>query len=632
MANKTVYPYGQNGTLPSGYPIADDLGTDSAQQALSARQGKVIGDYLFPGEESVDIASIADANYTIADKGSNEGSAWGAGKHKAIPVVAGQKITLSVASTDNGGYYCWFTSYSAPSASTSPTYFLLGWGRAWLAGSKTMIVPAGATYLIVNTKNASNTVFTWSLKREVAAGNNFVTENSDEFTVPSTEAIDLDSVELSNYSLGDVNWTRNAANNWGKHKAIPVTPGKVYRVRVASGRGYIGFLTSAYVAPTSASAIPYTKGTRGFLQASNGWKEYQAPSNAAYLCLCYQDGAGNSGAWEMSEKTTITLGEAFAEQALLKDSVADNLMDGGRDVPLSAEQGKVLRSFITDGIPAGMERHEYTGSSVRLARKHHVAASKVATVGVNMFQGGACYGDYLFMFKSNNTTCWIYNLASSSLIQTITIPEEERGFVATCHCNTVNFGPSKYDADDPFPLIYVSTGYSDGTNTGVLVYRIVATTENDVTTYALTLVQTVKFPGTSWTEFLVGDERDCYICVGDTTYRMRMPTLSQGDITLDFSNALDTYRVTPQPSWYNGSRGQNRIYNGGKIFMVSGVPQDDEKSLFISIDLVTGKREIEIDLIETFGWTAEPETIFIWHGRLCVAFANSANVYALYFE
>ena len=42
MANKTVYPYGQNGTLPSGYPIANDLVTDDAAQALSAAQGVVL--------------------------------------------------------------------------------------------------------------------------------------------------------------------------------------------------------------------------------------------------------------------------------------------------------------------------------------------------------------------------------------------------------------------------------------------------------------------------------------------------------------------------------------------------------------------------------------------------------------
>lgn len=39
MENKTIYPFGQNGKLPSGYPIADDTITDRADIALSARQG-----------------------------------------------------------------------------------------------------------------------------------------------------------------------------------------------------------------------------------------------------------------------------------------------------------------------------------------------------------------------------------------------------------------------------------------------------------------------------------------------------------------------------------------------------------------------------------------------------------------
>lgn len=47
MANQTVYPYGQDGQLPSGYPIADDLNTNSAQQALSARQGNILGNTIY---------------------------------------------------------------------------------------------------------------------------------------------------------------------------------------------------------------------------------------------------------------------------------------------------------------------------------------------------------------------------------------------------------------------------------------------------------------------------------------------------------------------------------------------------------------------------------------------------------
>lgn len=46
MANTTVYPFGTSGSLPSGYPIADDLQTNSAQQALSAKQGVVLNNKI----------------------------------------------------------------------------------------------------------------------------------------------------------------------------------------------------------------------------------------------------------------------------------------------------------------------------------------------------------------------------------------------------------------------------------------------------------------------------------------------------------------------------------------------------------------------------------------------------------
>lgn len=46
MANYPINPYGQNAEIPSGYPIADNLTTDSAQQALSAKQGVMLKDMI----------------------------------------------------------------------------------------------------------------------------------------------------------------------------------------------------------------------------------------------------------------------------------------------------------------------------------------------------------------------------------------------------------------------------------------------------------------------------------------------------------------------------------------------------------------------------------------------------------
>lgn len=47
MANKTVYPYGTEGSLPSSIGLINDLQTGGVDKALTAEQGKVIGDVLF---------------------------------------------------------------------------------------------------------------------------------------------------------------------------------------------------------------------------------------------------------------------------------------------------------------------------------------------------------------------------------------------------------------------------------------------------------------------------------------------------------------------------------------------------------------------------------------------------------
>jgi hypothetical protein len=204
----------------------------------------------------------------------------------------------------------------------------------------------------------------------------------------------------------------------------------------------------------------------------------------------------------------------------------------------------------------------------------------------------------------------------------------------------VNFGHEFYDTNDPFPLIYVSTGYAWDGYTGALVYRVVVTTENDTTTYSLSLVQTLKMPNIEgvgvWTEFVIGDDDDCYLCytASRVIYRMKMPKLSEGDITFDISNALDVYNFTPQPASWDNSSGQGRIYYNGKIVYVSGVPSRSEKRLFVSLDLATRKREVVIDLT-TLGLTTEPETVFLWNGKMCIIFISSTsttNIVALYFE
>lgn len=423
------------------------------------------------------------------------------------------------------------------------------------------------------------------------------------YIMDTYDDIDLSQITESDFSL--------AANGiWypnGKHKVVPVTPGQILRITVqgveGSDGGFWAFFTSAYTPPTNyGQRAPYVSSMSGRTWLVSGSLETVAPIDAEYLCICTVDGAG-AKTWSVG---------LFVEKSLL------------------VKRSELPSDLWSSEIPDGLSKHEYSGPLVTAEEKHNVATQQVATITAVGCQGGACFGDNLFLFNENNTTCWVYNLSTSTLIQTITIPSSERGFVSNCHSNTANFGTEYYDAGDQFPLVYVSTGYNDGTDSGVLVYRIVATTANDSTTYSLSLVQTVKIPGTEWSEFIVGDDGDCFVKFTNIgiIYRMVMPKLSDGDFTFNFSEALNEYKITPQT--YN-SLNQCHLYIGGKMYLISGQSDQGHQSLFIVLNLATQKREVVIDLYNTLGISGEPEALFVWNGHFCIAFRSSNKIYALYF-
>lgn len=64
MANKTVYPYGTGGSLPSSVGIINDLTTGGADKALSAEQGKVLGQAIveatFPEEAKLQLITTLE--------------------------------------------------------------------------------------------------------------------------------------------------------------------------------------------------------------------------------------------------------------------------------------------------------------------------------------------------------------------------------------------------------------------------------------------------------------------------------------------------------------------------------------------------------------------------------------------
>lgn len=624
MANQTVYPYGTGGSLPSSIGIINDLTTGGADKALSAEQGKVLGGKIGGG-----LQEILSANLTHADGSVGSNGNWGSGSHVTIPVTPGEEITVTAISmTTNGGYCAFVYDQSASIGKKIPS--APGSSIWWQGGTPSnLVVPTYAKYIVLTTTSLSYST-EYSFKRTLP--DNYVSregfEEIQDILVPIYEDVDLSGLtEVNLYPDSTV--TPRKWKEGGSHIAVPVTPGDNIRVNILTNNGSGGwyfFVTNSYQSSlTTGKIIPLVGNLTWLFYPDVDGVVVSVPGDAAYICFCKN--GNNNATWDLDKQKT-------SESGILTDKdIVNNLTTGGADKPLSAEQGKVLAGKISDGIPVGLTTHQYIGEPVKIGRTHLVACGAVSQITSILSQGGACFGDFLFMFRDNNTG-WIYNLATSTLIQTFTIPEGELGFVSNCHYNTVNFGTEYYDDNDPFPLIYISTGYASDGYSGALAYRIVATTENDSTTFSFSLVQTIKIPGSGWTEFVTGDENDCYICYTSQRkiYRMKMPTLSQGDVTFDLSQAIDVYQFTPQPAWYNGSSGQGRVYYDGRIYFVAGEPSKSQTLLFVGLDLSSRRRVVEIDLQSTFGFTAEPEAVFIWNGHFCIVFRQTASVYALYFD
>ena len=87
MANNSVYPYGTDGTLPSGIAIVNDLTTGGADKALSAEMGKELGELLNINGEAV--VTPATSDYRVG-AGAKAGGWWY--KENNQDVLRGQKI------------------------------------------------------------------------------------------------------------------------------------------------------------------------------------------------------------------------------------------------------------------------------------------------------------------------------------------------------------------------------------------------------------------------------------------------------------------------------------------------------------------------------------------------------------
>jgi hypothetical protein len=171
-------------------------------------------------------------------------------------------------------------------------------------------------------------------------------------------------------------------------------------------------------------------------------------------------------------------------------------------------------------------------------------------------QGAACYDGFLVIMSDSqyHKELAFVDMDNLKIIQSGKYDQGGTGY----HNNSVFFGTEKYDVSDQYPVIYAAQGKTNSDHS-ILVYRIVITDG----VYSLELVQTINTPAPSGTYKLYNNDaylgKDGYLWLigldksnGDnnvTDYvvaKFAMPTLSQGDVTLTESDALDYYTLPYQ--------------------------------------------------------------------------------------
>lgn len=251
--------------------------------------------------------------------------------------------------------------------------------------------------------------------------------------------------------------------------------------------------------------------------------------------------------------------------------------------------------------------------------------------GAKSGQGCAVYGDYFFQLYSNDSsTITLYNLDTKAKIQDITVT----GITNTrAHGNTATFG-KKYENSDPFPLMYVPSGYAPTTtSTEYQIYVLRFSESSGV--YSASVIQTITVDydkASSWIEAVVdADLERLWIKDGSTSWKCYiLPSTSSTTVTINEETSNVYSFILPPWNYTTGkSSAQGHIYYKGKIIFASGVPsyanEGPEACCIVVINTRTMCRESiiwlsDIGLTNGTDNTYEPEGVFIRNNELYICF------------
>lgn len=331
---KTIYPFGQTGQLPTGVGIVDDVHTAAVDKALSARMGKYLNDRIGEELNDLDVDSLE-----VFDCSLGTGQWYGAGRHKTIAVTPGQRLYLTFthsSSLNNSiAYFAWLTDFTDPPTSQADIPFVSGTARleVEIGVTQELTAPEGAAFLVINRLDGGGNTQDWSVK-VVLDDQKSIYSKLDECQLeklprlldyvsppapPIESMIDISEISVQSYGLqlqGNV-WADTAA----RHIAIPVIPGNKLKIVFAAASSpsntiaFWAWFTSAYQAPITIGAnIPYVDGTSVNNANLNNPLYVTVPAGASFLCLNVRNSTRSVESWEIYHTTADRAENSVTEQ------------------------------------------------------------------------------------------------------------------------------------------------------------------------------------------------------------------------------------------------------------------------------------------------------------------------------
>lgn len=307
MANKTVYPFGPGGRLPSGIGLVDDLVTGGRDVALTAEQGKVIGERLDAVEQGgagtyemnsrkIVLNAYPVNTYSGWFIGSNGTWNYGGGNHNAcvlIPITPGKQYKVYGGTT--GTTIALLKSDSMTSGSSAD--FCTNYGsRISVAanGVYEVTAPEDAAYLYLLTK-ASDTNKTGYVRTIDIDTNGVIPKLLDDVMRINSQPIDTSSLTATNGKF------INSSNKWEANNVspdnyeiifIPITAGNKYNLFGNTTGGVFAILKNKTITIGSTPGFCTSYPERIHLRAGMSLS-FTAPEDAVYLYVCTRSGGVN---------------------------------------------------------------------------------------------------------------------------------------------------------------------------------------------------------------------------------------------------------------------------------------------------------------------------------------------------